>query len=586
MMIMSLLLITTFSIAQSHFLVSANEDLHQEAYYLAESGMNYAMDEFREITRQAFEECISEFKWDPLKNPLQSVQEAAQSYVKDKLGPKFKKIMNDKGYLYKLPSPVLANIPENAKISVLIQFFSTENPLRIRISSRGEIGKIRRRIDSQVVVNKISGYFSSLLFDFVHLSGGDFIIKNGGQFETEGELFIKGNLLLGDNSLLYSNSSCVVNGGIYLQDNSVSTFSDDVICRSVHVDGEQGSKASFLSDLYTYGEISAIGKNNKIDLDGVLYACPDEEGVSVGVVAGDGGNIVLRDMIYINGTLNYPDNQGFLFGSESIPVRGEVFKSVESIGGWNSSFYFPDFIPEYAIDYFRDDFTYLDMDTQGTLLYDYLNTPPSEDSYLPSYLQHIMGINTASIKIMREEGTESEDKNELLGYTSGLVFANNQVKEASGKMPSNNFFNDILLKMKTQTVWDYSSQLNPTIEVTNQNIVIDGNSFSILDEDKPFIYITPDEKDIIMPAGSYEGILITNGSIFIESSKQVEHTGLLISGNDLVVEGSLKLYKDKDVLLELLSQEDESFRRFFRVEPEAELFEIRFSKEVLYNMQW
>ncbi|NLB41315.1 MAG: hypothetical protein GX815_03495 [Clostridiales bacterium] len=428
MMIMSLLLVTTFSIAQSHFLVSSNDDLHQEAYYLAESGMNYAMEEFRYIARQAFEECIAEFKWDPLKYPLCSVQEAAQSHVKNKLGSKIKNIMNGKGCLAKLPSPVLANVPDNSKVNVLIQFFATENPPRLEISSRGEIGKIRRRIDSEIFINNISGYYNSLLFDKILLSGGSINIKNGGLFETDGSVFLKGNLLISKNSLLKSSSTTVVNGEIYLQDNSIGTFSDDVFCGSVYVDGEPGSHASFLSDLYTYGEASATGESNEILVNGVIYDCNDEESA-----------------------------------------------------------------PE---------------------------------------------------------------------------------------------FNDILLKMKTQMNWNYSSQLNPAVDVTNKNIVIDGNSFSILDEDKPFIYITTDEKDIVLPPGNHEGILVTNGSILIEPSRLVEHKGLLIAGKDLFVEGSLKLYKDKDLLLALLSQEDESFRRFFEVEPEAELFEIHFSKEVLFNKQW
>ncbi len=430
MMIMSLLLITTFSIAQSYFLVSANEDLHQEAYYLAESGMNYAMEEFRDITRQAFEECIAEFKWDPLKYPLHSVQEAAQDHVRGKLGSKIKKIMNNKGYLSKIPSPALANVPNNAKVNVLIQFYSTENPPRLKVSSRGEIAKIRRRIDSEVLINSISGYYSSLLFDWILLNGGDINIENGGQFEAEGSLFNQGTLFISKNSLLKSSSTTVVKGEIRLQDNSVATISDDVFCSSVHVDGEPGSLASFLSDLYIYGEASTIGEGNEILVNGILYACNDEESV------------------------------------------------------------------------------------------------PSKE------------------------------------------------------------FNDILLKMKTQTNWNYRSQLNPAIEVTNKNIIMDGNSFSILDEDEPFIYITPDEKDIVLPGGSYKGILVTNGSILVEPNTIAEHKGLLISGKDLLVEGSLKLYKDKDMLLALLSKEGKNFRRFFRVEQESELFQIRYSKEVLYNKQW
>ncbi|HCS75553.1 MAG TPA: hypothetical protein DIW17_16970, partial [Clostridiales bacterium] len=91
---------------------------------------------------------------------------------------------------------------------------------------------------------------------------------------------------------------------------------------------------------------------------------------------------------------------------------------------------------------------------------------------------------------------------------------------------------------------------------------------------------------IILPQGSYEGILVTNGSILVEPGTQVEHKGLLIAGKDIIVDGYLKVKQDKNMLLNLLSWEDESFRCFFKVESEKDLFEVRFSKEVLYNMQW
>lgn len=583
MMVMSLLLITTFSIAQSHFLVSVNEDLHHEAYYLAESGMNFALEELSDITRQAFDECISEFKWDPLKYPLLSMQEAAQSHVQDKLGSKIRKIMTDRGCLLKFPSLKLPDVPDNAKVNVLVQFTNaSENPSRLKISSRGEIGQIRRRIDSEIVINKISGYYNSLLFDWILISGGDVVIINGGELETNGRLYLKEDLLIKNGSILRSNSPSVVSGKIYLQESSTATFADEVFCSSLYAGGEPGSNVSFLSDLYTYGEISAVGEGNAIALERTLFACPDDESASVGVIAGNGGSVVLGEDVYINGTLNYPLYQANLFGLLSIPLSGERYKSMESIGGWNSAFYFPDFAPEYAVEYFTENFTSFDTGQQCELVYDYLLNPPSADEDLNNYNKHLAGITNHCINIVYEEGEEHE----LMGYTSGLIFANNKVFLPLDSLPSNKFFNDILHKMKKNTDWNFSTQLNPAIEVSNKNITLEGSTFSILDEDKPFIYITYDEKDILLPAGKYEGIVVTQGSILVAPNTQVEHKGLLIAGKDIVVEGSLIIHKDKDLLLDLLSKEDENFRRFFRVEPEANLFEIRYSKEVLYNLKW
>ncbi|MDD2502486.1 MAG: hypothetical protein PHG58_01310 [Clostridia bacterium] len=582
LMIMSLLLLTAFSIAQSHFLISGYEDLHQEAYYLTESGMRFAMEELRDITRQAFEECTSEFKWDPLKYPLHSKQEAAQIYINDKLSSKIKKLMTDKGCYFKFPSPELAGVPENSKLDIKVKFTDFyNNPSRFRISSRGEIGKIRRRIDSEIFINKISGYYNSPLFDWIILSGGEVSIKNGGKLQTEGQMFLKEKLKINNNADLVSSACVTAKGEINLQNNSTAFFSGDVFCRSLAVDGGCNSQVSFLSDLYTYGEIVTVGEANEIELYGSLYACPEDTSDSVGLIAGDGGSIVLGNHVYINGTLNYPASQPFLFGLENVSVGSEVFKSPESIGGWNSNFYFPDFTPNYAACYFDEIYANLHTREQAALVYEYLSSPPPLEENWETYVQHLSNIDKNSINTAQTEGGTV-----LLGHSSGLLFINNQILKPLNSIPSSNFYKDLLVTMKMQTDWDYRSQLNFAIEVLNKNLILNRNSFAVLQDDLPFIYICPEEKDIILPQGSYEGILVTNGSILVEPGTQVEHKGLLIAGKDIIVDGYLKVKQDKNMLLNLLSWEDESFRSFFKVESEKDLFEVRFSKEVLYNMQW
>jgi hypothetical protein len=60
----------------------------------------------------------------------------------------------------------------------------------------------------------------------------------------------------------------------------------------------------------------------------------------------------------------------------------------------------------------------------------------------------------------------------------------------------------------------------------------------------------------------------------------------MIAGGDLIVQGNLILSEDKNLIVNLLDREDDSLRRFFRIEKEKPLFEVISCKEVLYNAQW
>jgi ribonuclease HIII len=57
----SIVLIAASSIMEAHFFVSQTDDLHQAAYYLAETGANSAIAELTRITEQVHQECLSDF---------------------------------------------------------------------------------------------------------------------------------------------------------------------------------------------------------------------------------------------------------------------------------------------------------------------------------------------------------------------------------------------------------------------------------------------------------------------------------------------------------------------------------------------
>ena len=582
MMAMALLTLTTFSIAQSHFEISRNVDLHQEAYYLADAGMKHAVSELRLLVEEAFRETISEFTWNPLLSTLTSLQSSAQAHVTNRLDSKINKLITDRRLLSNFPGPNLPNAPEDSKIKILIKFTNTnQNPSRLLISVRGEIGKIRRRIDGEIAINKVSGLYTSALLDHVLYTGHDVRVANGGRLGIQGPAFSEGRLQIKDNSNFISSHPVAIRNELTLQNNSAALFTEEIICSSMNVTGNPGSQAVFLSDVYTYGEIFASGSDNQIEIEGRLVACPEIPDASVGVVAGEGAAIQLKGDIFINGTLHYPPTMNFLFGQDTIPIEGDHFKSCESIGGRNGVFYFPDFLPEYGRTWFNRSFPDLSTGDQAALVYHYISTPPSNVNDLEGYNKHLEYLDSGHIEMI-----PSVEGMPVSGYTKGLIFANGMAMRPLYRNQQEAFFSETANKMKRQTGWHYRSHLNPAIQVPLRNVIPNGDSFSIIDETKPIVYIVSDSKDITLPSGEYEGILITDGTILVPSGAQVEFSGMLIAGNDLLVEGRLELKEDKETLFVILGSQDDKVRRYLRVESEKDLFEIKSSKEVSMNLIW
>jgi len=61
---------------------------------------------------------------------------------------------------------------------------------------------------------------------------------------------------------------------------------------------------------------------------------------------------------------------------------------------------------------------------------------------------------------------------------------------------------------------------------------------------------------------------------------------LIISGENLTVNGDLTVYEDISLVFDVLGSQGNNLSRFFCIESEKPLFEIKSCKEVLYNSQW
>ena len=170
---------------------------------------------------------------------------------------------------------------------------------------------------------------------------------------------------------------------------------------------------------------------------------------------------------------------------------------------------------------------------------------------------------------------------------SGMIFANNQILQPFQMSESEAFFEDILREMKLQTAWDYNKQINTNVSVPLNNVIVEGKNISVIDPEKPLVCIIPENKELILPSGEYCGIIMTNGPIYIPPDADVAFKGLLITGENVMVEGKLFLYEDKNLLLDLLRDNDNALSKFFKIEKEEKpLFEIISCKEVLYSTQW
>src|SRR5690554_4305231 len=188
----SFLLITVFSITENHFAVSKAQDLHQAAYYLAEAGINSTISDLTQVVEMVHGECLETFLWDPLDQPLLSLQESADKHVANLMGPKLRSRLNTLGFLTKYPGPKYENTLPNSNISVQITFSDIySNPSKIRVYSKGTIGNIVRRIDAYLNINKSSQIYYSKLLDMVVLSQAGLDIHNG-RMQVKGNIYSQG----------------------------------------------------------------------------------------------------------------------------------------------------------------------------------------------------------------------------------------------------------------------------------------------------------------------------------------------------------------------------------------------------------
>ena len=80
------------------------------------------------------------------------------------------------GYLNNFPIPEIPGIRSDSKMDIQIRFTDIyRNPSRLLISSRADMGKIRRRIDAEVYINKVSKVYDSFLLNKALLIGNDYM---------------------------------------------------------------------------------------------------------------------------------------------------------------------------------------------------------------------------------------------------------------------------------------------------------------------------------------------------------------------------------------------------------------------------
>lgn len=580
----SFLLLAIFSIMEAHFLVSQTDDLHQAAYYLAETGINYAIAELTRIIEEVHLECLSDFVWNPLSEPLLSLQESAGNHVADELYTKVKRRLSNLGYLSDFPEPLPPESIPQSKIDVRVYMPAAYSyPAKILIVSTGTTGKIRRRIDAHLLINDVSNIYDSKLFDMVIVSGGA-EIRSGGMLQTIGSLYSQGTIQADEQSHLDLQGKVYSKHNIIIQNGSSAVFSQDMICRSLSASGTTGTTVSCLRDVYAYNSIEAYSIGNTIDIKGKLYIAPDTLYSSAGVIAQDSGRIILEDDVFINGTLDYPAFGLSLFfmnevnpeegSQEETPLLGDIFHSNESIGGNNHPFYFADNAPEYSRSFFGQHYLELSDDARTNLLYEYLTKPPGTEEELAAYEAHTALLDKNSIRMLRKEPDS--------GYAAGLIFSDGQVIRKSNLQQPESFFHKVLLEMEKQASWCFENQLKSTVSVPSYNVFPEGNSFSVLDPQYPIVYILPEEEDIYLPQGEYSGIIFTNGSIRVNKDENVSFTGLIIAGGKLIVEGNLTVIEDKNLLLRLLDEQGEPLMSFFCIRKEKPLIELQSCREHLY----
>ena len=155
------------------------------------------------------------------------------------------------------------------------------------------------------------------------------------------------------------------------------------------------------------------------------------------------------DKVFINGTLHY-ETEKVICSEWRTACFGGVYHSCESIGGFNSTFYFPDTAPDDARRFFEPEFAGLSRTEQALMIYEYLNASPDTIMDQESYEHHLAGVDCDSIHLTMTDP--------VTGYTSGLIFAGSKVSRTLHMEQPDAFFASILRKMKQQTGWDFSSQ--------------------------------------------------------------------------------------------------------------------------------
>jgi len=274
------------SVVDNHFAISRAEDLHQEAYYLAESGARCAARDFTQIIREVQAECLSDFEWDPLMHSLSSLQESADRHVAEELIPKLKGRLKEMGYgdsVVDYTGPVLSDLPPESDIDVKIICRFRNQPPEMRIVSRAKIGKIKRRVDATLQINKVSQLYDSSLFCMTLLSDEGMEVCGSGSFQSDGEVYTQGEILAEGQSRLELRNHLFTRQDIIIREESSASFSQDLVCGSIITAGK-GNQVICRKDVYAYHPIEAL--QNSIAIKGNLHT-PRQSNFLAGAATGD-----------------------------------------------------------------------------------------------------------------------------------------------------------------------------------------------------------------------------------------------------------------------------------------------------------
>ncbi len=274
------------SVVDNHFAISRAEDLHQEAYYLAESGARCAARDFTQIIREVQAECLSDFEWDPLMHSLSSLQESADRHVAEELIPKLKGRLKEMGYgdsVVDYTGPVLSDLPPESDIDVKIICRFRNQPPEMRIVSRAKIGKIKRRVDATLQINKVSQLYDSILFHMTLLSDEGMEVRGSGSFQSDGAVYTQGEILAEGQSRLELHNHLFTRQDIAIREESSASFSQDLVCGSIITSGA-GNQVTCRKDVYAYRPMEAPQKS--IAIEGSLHI-PRQSDLFAGAATGD-----------------------------------------------------------------------------------------------------------------------------------------------------------------------------------------------------------------------------------------------------------------------------------------------------------